>query len=180
MTLTIKQTEGAPTNYPAISGLSDAADLLNKGALWRRIELHVIYRWGEREVLWTVEGAGEWVPPLTPGVINTVSVWNGTGWEAATLDMTPLGYLLLDETYLFDATVGSVYTDGVPDDVAEAFRRLAEYHAAEDPLPPGVNQYTVELGSGGVQETISRNAAHTAKALVNSGAADLLRPYRRL
>ncbi len=179
MTYIIRHTEGTPTNYPIITGLSEAADALNKGALWRRIEHHVAYRWAERNVMWWVEGIGEFIPPLGPALVNSISIWNGTGWEGASLDETPLGYDLNYSTYLFDTTVGTDYLAGVPDDVAESYRRLAEYLAVEDTLPPGVTEYTLDVG-GDVRETTRRSASHTAKALVNSGAADLLRPYRRI
>ena len=179
MSQIIRTTEGNPSDYPAITGLSDLADGLNKAMLWRRIEHHVAYRWGVRNMLWTVEGAGEWLAPLGPAVINSIFIWQGNGWIAATPDATPLGYELDYGTYLFDATVGTDYTDGAPDDVEEAFRRLAEYAAAEDGLPPGVSEYSVNF-DGSITERTLRSPNHLAKALVNSGAADLLRSYRRL
>ena len=67
--------------------------------------------------------------------------------------------------------------DHPPAAVSEAFRRLAEY-MADDTDRAGVSSYSVNMG-GAIQESYQRSAAHAARALQNSGAADLLRPYRR-
>jgi hypothetical protein len=42
----------------------------------------------------------------------------------------------------------------------------------------GVSSYTVGMG-GAVEESYQRNPAWMARAIQNSGAGDLLRPYRR-
>ena len=41
---------------------------------------------------WTVEGPGEFVPPLSPATISTVEVWSSAdAWEVVTLTPSPLG-----------------------------------------------------------------------------------------
>lgn len=175
-TLTLKQMETTPLEYPTIAGLSDAAAALSPGALWSRIEAHTSQRWFARSVQWTVSGDGVWTPPLNPTVIDEVSWWYSRAWVAVELNLTPMGYELQEGFYRIDATVGA--NVGVPDVVAESYRRLAEYLAADDAIGiPGASRYTVDLGR--VTETISRRPEYIAAALVNSGAADLLRPFRR-
>jgi hypothetical protein len=68
----------------------------------------------------------------------------------------------------------------VPAAVNEAYRRLAEYLASTDDAPAGASDYSAGLGSGAITESFSRAPTWVARALINSGAADLLRPYRRL
>ena len=60
--------------------------------------------------------------------------------------------------------------------VEEAYRRLAEYIAAA-PETPGLRSETLTIG--GITSTQSRGASWLALALQNSGAADLLRSYRK-
>lgn len=76
--------------------------------------------------------------------------------------------------YRFTATVGG---GDVPAAVSEAFRRLAEY-LADDPERSGASSYSVNMG-GAIEESFNRNPAWIARALDLSGAADLLRPYKR-
>jgi len=73
------------------------------------------------------------------------------------------------------ATVGS--DDEPPEAVLEAFRRLAEY-LADEPDRSAASSYSVNMG-GAIEESYNRNPAWVARALELSGAADLLRPYRR-
>ena len=79
--------------------------------------------------------------------------------------------------YRFVATVG----DGspapeLPAIVLEAFRRLVEYMAAPAG-EAGARQSTVSIES--ISESYSKSEAWTARAMQNSGAADLLRSFRR-
>jgi hypothetical protein len=174
-----KETEAAPASYPsAPAGLSTAAAALDPDAIWQRIEAYCSFRWTARQVVWIVEGSGDWCPPLAPLVIDAEEVWNGEAWEdATTVYASPYGgYRFITEgPYRITGTVGG---GEVPAAVNEAFRRLAEYMADTDDRA-GVSSYSVNMG-GAIQESYSRNAGHMAKALQNSGAADLLRPYRRL
>lgn len=180
MAVTIKQTETTPEAYPeAPEGLSAAATAILP-AVWRRIEIYIAYRTTVRDVTWIVEGCGEWVPPLTPASIATVEVWQGDAWQEADPRPSPLGGYALPGhgPYRFTGTAGDDDAD-VPPDILEAVRRLAEYMAvAVDREHPGartVSMATADVGS----LSIERSPAWMAQALVNSGAADLLRRYRR-
>lgn len=183
MAATLKQVEGNPTAWPAApAGLSAKAAALDPVPIWRRLESFCAWRWGARSVTWTVEGPGVWTPPLAPAQLNTPQVWTGDAWANTILPPSPLGgYELASEgPYLITATVGA---GTVPADVQEAFRRLAEY-VADAGAPSMVNgragasSASYEIGDG-LKVSFDRSPAWLAKALHNSGAADLLRPYRR-
>jgi hypothetical protein len=177
---TVKQTESLPTSYPvAPGGLTPAAEALDPEMIWQRIEAYVAYRWTERAVTWIVEGCGEWHPPLTPATIDTVEIWQADAWEAVTLSPSPLGgYCLPGGTYRFTGTAGGTDSPATaPAAVDEAFRRLAEYLAATLKGTPGLTTERVAAGSVTVEK--SRSASWAAEAMSNSGAGDLLRPYRR-
>ncbi|MEO3415728.1 hypothetical protein AAFO92_13815 [Roseovarius sp. CAU 1744] len=182
MSVTIKQTEEVPAAYPdAPSGLSANAAALDEAMVWERIEAHTAYRYSPREVVWIVEGEGFWSPPLAPATINTTELWDGETWGAVTLSTSPLDGLCLatDGPYRISASVGG---GNVPAAVSEAFRRLAEYSADANKSNmltgrPGASVHTGDIK--GISETIERNPAWVARALQWSGAADLLRSYRR-
>ncbi|SFN85194.1 hypothetical protein SAMN05216224_11754, partial [Thioclava dalianensis] len=114
--------------------------------------------------------------PLSPATVSTVEQWQGDQWETCTPDPSPLGGYDLPTygPYRITASVGS---GDVPAAVSEAFRRLAEYLGDTDDRA-GLSSYSVNMG-GAIQESYQRNPAWTARAMQNSGAADLLRPYRR-
>lgn len=171
-----RQVEGIPATYPdAPGGLSTAAAALDAGMIWQRIEAYVAHRWTARDVSWTVEGFGEWMPPLTPATVASVEVWNGDEWEAVVLPASPLGGYCLPGCgpYRFTGTVGG---GDVPAPVSEAFRRLAEYMAAK-PGKAGAESESTTAGS--ITLSHRRSPAWLAQAIQNSGAGDLLRPYRR-
>jgi len=174
MATTISQIEALPEAYPASpDGLSDAAAAIAE-TVWQRLESYIAHRWSARDVTWVVEGPGEWVPPLKPATISTVEVWSSAEeFETCSLAASPLGGYWLPCTgpYRFAGTVGS---GEVPARVNEAFKRLAEYLAAE-PVSPGV----IAEAADGVATFTYAGPAFMARALQNSGAADLLRPYRR-
>lgn len=177
MATTIQQVEEIPATYPPLpEGLSAAAAALNSAAIWQRIESYVGFRWTERNVVWVVEGPGEWCPPLLPATMLHVEIWNDLQWDTAELDPTPLGGYRLPNPvwYRFEASVGG---GDVPAGITEAYRRLAEYLAAEDSLPGGVTKGSTGLGE--IRVETERAANWIARALINSGAADLLRPFRR-
>jgi hypothetical protein len=177
MAVTIKQTEGAPDDYPETpSGLSTAAAALDPNMIWQRIEAYTAHRYTSRSIEWVVEGCGEWHPPLAPATIATVEEWQADVWEVATLLPSPLGgYVLPGGTFRFVGTVGA---GDVPEIVNEAFRRLAEYMAAAKNGSPGTTRERVTAGSITVDK--SRSASWAAQAMANSGAGDLLRNYRRV
>lgn len=178
MVLTIKQTEGVPASWPTTpTGLSTGAAALPVGPIWSRIEAWIARRYSSRSIQWVTEGVGEWVPPLSPATVSTVERWTGTAWEAVTLSASPLGgYDVTEDTWhRFTGTVG---TGPAPEAVQEAFRRLAEYlgNTALNSAPSGATSYSMDMG--GLNRRFDRDADWRAKAIINSGAADLLRPYR--
>jgi len=175
MAVTLKQIESPADDYPAApDGLSTAATAIEAAVVWQRLESWIAWRWSVRDVEWIVEGCGEWVPPLTPATIATTEVWAGEAWEAVELRPSPLGGYVLPSVgpYRFAGTVG--VDDDVPANVLEAFRRLAEYFAALG--FDGVGLRTEEV-PGVWQGEYDQRAR--ARALQDSGAADLLRTYRR-
>jgi len=178
MATAIKQIESVAETYPAApSGLSTAAAALPAALIWQRIESYIAWRWTPRDVTWVVEGHGTWHAPLTPATISTVEAWSSADeWESVTLAPSPLGGYFLPATgpYRFTASVGA---GTVPAVVNEAFRRLAEYMAAKSGKPSARNE---PVSAGSITITHSRDEAWMAHAMQNSGAADLLRNYRRV
>jgi len=179
MVATILQTEGAPASYPAApAGLSAAAAALSTSMLWQRIEAYIAWRYTSRTITWVVEGPGDWQPPLKPATISTIQIWTGEAWQTETLLTCPLGGYQLPDFGPFKF-VGTVGGGAVPAAVNEAVRRIAEYMAAE--VNPGhsgarvVSESMPDVFTGSVE----RSPAWMAQALVNSGAADLLRTFRR-
>lgn len=176
MVETIRQTEALPDAYPDTSGLalSTAAAALDLDLIWQRLESYIAHRWTSRAIEWIAEGCGEWFPPLTPATIATVEMWQADAWQTVTLSPSPLGgYVLPGGTYRFTGTVGS---GDAPAAVLEAFRRLAEYSAGKTGKA-GASSESVTAGS--VSISTRRSASWIAEAISNSGAGDLLRPYRR-
>jgi hypothetical protein len=178
MATTIKQHESTPAEYPdPPANLSAAAAALDPAIVWQRIESYTAHRFAARDVSWVVEGPGEWNPPLTPATIATIEIWSGAdNWEDVTANAAPLGgyWLPASGPYRFTGTVG----DGSepPAVVLEAFRRLAEYMAAKPGKPGATSE---RIGAGSINLSHSRSASWMAAAMQNSGAGDLLRPYRR-
>lgn len=180
----LKQVEAIPASYPATPpGLSAKAAALDAAALWARIEEYTTHRFTERGVVWIIEGCeGEdWTPPLAPLVSQSAEKWENGAWVAVTLESGPVGLCLpSDGTFRITAQVGA---GPVPAAVSEAFRRLAEYSVeiGTDGLMGGHAshaQHDVNLG-GEINEGFRRSQMWAARALQISGAADLLRPYRR-
>lgn len=172
----LKRDEAIPAAYPPVpTGVSTAAAALDANMIWARLEAYVAYRWTARQVIWTIAGPGEWTPDLTPATITATEVWENDAWTAATLTDGPLGGSVLDGDgpYRITAQVGA---GDVPAPVSEAFRRLAEYLAA-DPGTAGASSTSVAIGP--IQESLDRNPNWVARAMQNSGAGDLLRSYRR-
>jgi hypothetical protein len=174
----LKESEATPDTYPALpTGLSTLAAAVDAGMIWERIEAYTRTRYTAREIVWTVDGCGgeRWTPPLAPVASFSAELWDNGAWEAVALPDGPVGYILpSDGTYRVTGQVGA---GDPPKAVTEAYRRLAEYMADDDDRA-GVSSYSVNMG-GAIAESYSRSASHAARALQNSGAADLLRPYRR-
>ena len=180
MATTLQQHESTPDAYPALLSpyvLSEAAANLDAAFIWARIEAWTTTRWSPRSVTWVLEGPGEWVPPLSPAVLTLVERWVEPDWSVVVVRPSPLGGLVLDRGhYRVEATVGDDVA--LPAAVQAAFIRLAEFVAAQPTEAPGARSYSTTLGP--ISESWSRNPAVSAKAMEWSGAADLLRPYRRL
>lgn len=173
----IRFTEATPVpDISAPEGLSTAAAAIASAAIWRRIEAWVNVRWAPRAVTWIVEGPGEFVPHLDGVTFSTVDRWNGSAYEAVTVSQGPLGGVLLAAggPYRLLGTCGDTFA---PAPAQEAYRRLAEYLATTSTAPAGASSYEVNIGQ--LSEKIQISPTHMARALFNSGAADLLRPYRR-
>jgi hypothetical protein len=178
MATTIRQKEALPAAYPDIpDNLSAAAAALDPAFIWQRIEDYTAYRWSERAVEFIAEGPGHWEAPLSPVTIATAEVWRNEAWEALTLPASPFGGYVMAGCgpYRFAGTVGDDDAD-VPAGVMEAFRRLAEYMASK-PDVAGATRSLQALGP--IRKEHERAADWMARAIVNSGAGDLLRAYRR-
>jgi hypothetical protein len=161
MATTIRQTEGIASGATA---------------LMQRIEAYIAYRYTSRTIEWIVEGSGDWTPPLMPATITTFEVWNGTAWEAVILPAGPLGYCLpAVGPYRITGTVGG---GTMPAAVIEAVNRIQAYLAAMPENTPGARSVSTTIPDV-MQETIEREPVWIARAMQQSGAADLLRPYRR-
>ena len=170
MAVTIKQTEGAPDSYPTKSPAIELNDVA-----WMRVEQWIAWRYTSRSVAWIVEGPGAWFPPLAPSTITTVEIWDAGAWSEITPDASPLGgyWLPGHGPYRFTGTAGGGL---IPANVWEAVKRLAAYLNTK-PGKPGARSESVTAGS--VSVSSSRSASWMAQAMQNSGAADLLRSYRR-
>ncbi|HWM47085.1 MAG TPA: hypothetical protein VNR11_09255 [Xanthobacteraceae bacterium] len=174
MAVTIKQTESEPEEYNLLPAVALAT------VAWQRIEPYIAHRFSPRTVAWIVEGPGEWHPPLTPATISTVEVWSSADeWETATLAASPLGGYFLPCTgpYRFAGSVGSPHNENPPDNIVEAVKRLAAYLAAK-PGKPGAMSESITAGSISISHR--RSESWMASALQNSGAADLLRAFRKV
>lgn len=175
----LKQFEAVPASYPDKPlGLSAAASSLDADMIWARVEAYTAHRWTVREVVWTVLGdsGDQFHPPLTPVVSHVAHRWDGAAWASLTLLDGPLGIILPhDGTFKITAQVGG---GDEPASVLEAYRRLAEY-SADIEERAGATDYSADLG-GAIKESYSRYPSWLARAMQYSGAADLLRPYRRV
>ncbi len=179
MVETIKQVEGIPAAYPATpSGLTDKAAALDANMIWQRIEAYTAHRFSVRDVLWLIEAqAGDqWEVPLTPLIASSAERW-WDEWTAVDLLPGPLG-LCFPSSGMFQIT-GQVGAGPVPAAVQQAFVRLAEYYAGGRSTvnEPGAANFDFKMDE--IEWSVQRNPAHIARAMQNSGAADLLRPYRR-
>lgn len=171
---TISVIEGKPTAYPMPSDLSTAAAALDSDIIWQRIEGYIAWRFSPRTVEFIVEGPGDWAPTLKPVTLATAEEWRGENWVSTTLAPSPLGGYILKGCgpYRFSGTLGAGIE--VPPIVDEAVRRLCEYFAALGFEGVGLRTETVPEIWSGEHDNRAR-----ARALQDSGAADLLRSYRR-
>jgi hypothetical protein len=174
MATTLQQTEATPESYPVLSpAIADD--------VWQRIESYIAHRFTPRTVGWLVEGPGEWVPPLAPATVTKVEVWSAAGeWEDITLNASPAGGYWLSATgpFHFTATVGGGSpAPALPAIVATAATRLAAYMTAKLGKPGATSE---SITAGSISVSHRRSESWMASAMQNSGAADLLRGYRRV
>lgn len=166
----IEENEGTPLDYPAMpDGLSDAAKDIAPAAVWERLESWMSYRYGERTVEWITHGSGIFKPRLKPAELDKIERWTGGDWEEIDPAPSPVGVRVHDGIHRFTFTVGS---DEIPDTVALAYRRLAEFWAETTTADAGLTSVT----DG--DYSFTRSATAHARAMQYSGAADLLRAYR--
>ena len=167
MAETVNQQEAIPEAYP-----TEGDD-----AIWQRIEGWCAQRWTPRQVVWIVDGPGAWKPPLAPYNITSTEIWQDGEYQAVTLEASPMGGLYLSRygPYRLTATVGA--DNPAPAIVMQAFQRLKGFAEADHGGLPGASSYGVTTGQ--ISENFRRNPAFMARALEMSGAADLLRGYRR-
>ena len=82
------------------------------------------------------------------------------------------GWMLPCGVVTVTATVGD---EPVPAAVTEAVKRYAGFMASVAQLPAGITR----IGSGELSLSYRQESISPGMAMVNSGAADLLRAYRR-
>jgi hypothetical protein len=180
----LRETEGIPASYPAVTPFPRPAPIgdpnqpeavANLTLAWQRIEGWCRWRWASRSVVWVVQGPGEFLPRLEPFTLSTVEMWSddAAAWSAATAAPSPSGGFVLGEgVWRISGTAGA-NAGAVPEAVQEAVRRLVEFNLGI------AESYKTELATYS-EEGTQRPAAWAAKALHLSGAADLLRPWRRI
>jgi hypothetical protein len=180
--LVMEITELTEPVYPdAPAGLSDAAAALPKEIIWDRLEQFTNYKIGERSVryrVWSQQKQPWWVPAERPFVVTRVQIADTKIEDYVEKTVRPRddGAVRLGCPALVTATIGAATA---PPLYLEAYKRLAEYWATPSIAPEGVTRYSLSVGPD-ITESVSKTAAHTARGMVNSGAADLLRKYRGL
>ena len=171
---TLTQFESQPQGHdpwPAIEGLFQH----ESEAVWQRVEHYTAWRFAPRTVSWLLDSqGGDWHPPLRPCRDLTARRWTGDGYQAVTLARAPGGWRIPAGRYEISAIVG----DGpVPAIVYRAAQRLAEYLRDAGQHPAGVRSYSTNAGQ--LSESVTLHPHAEARAMQASGAADLLRGYRR-
>ena len=169
MNLILSQIESQPEAYPAVEGVSGDALAM----AWQRVEHYTKQRFASRAVVWTVQGdtSRVWYAPLGPIISIEGEIIDG----GVPFTPTPcgIGWWLPNGPVSLMAIVGA---GPVPAAVSTAVRRLANYYDADVPIPGGVRSYSLNVGD--MSESMTVVAGRFAKAMQESGAADLLRPYR--
>lgn len=163
-----QQIEEVPESYPDVEGIEAAAAAI----AWQRIEHFIAWRFAPRTVTWRVSSDGcDWTPPLAPIVSITVQTGDDDPYEP---EVREAGGWALPEGYVtVTATVGS---EPVPAAVAEAVRRYTTHMSAIASYPVGATG----ISSGSLSLSYRAELINPAKAMANSGAADLLRAYRKV
>lgn len=167
--------EAAPAAWP---DPPSGTFTVSNETIWRRLEGWTRYRFALRQVVWTVEGPGLFVPTLRPFALVEAEAWIDDTWTATTLTPWSVGYRIPVGQYRIAGTVGEPDSaasppKALPADLAEAYRRLGYFldEAGADPAKG------LTAGRDG-DYSFRRSEGWAAKAIHLSGAADLLRTYR--
>lgn len=164
----LTQLEGIPESYPAVEGVTGSALTV----AWQRIEYHIAFRYTPRSVEWRVLSTGcEFIPPLAPVTGIEIQVGDDAPYSP---EIGPVGGYMLPCGLV--TITGSVGAGPAPAVVLEAVRRYAKYIEAGSRLPIGVNRFS----SGDADVSIRGDQVSPSLAMINSGAGDLLRPFRRV
>ena len=178
----METTELTEPIYPAApDGLSEAAAAIPKEVIWDRLEQFTNFKIGERSVkyrVWVKQRQPYWHPAERPFLITRIQTAVPSLEDYVDKAVTPRedGSVRLESASLVTVTVGATTAPAL---FNEAYKRLAEYWAIPSIGPEGVTRYSLSIGPD-IAESVSKAATHTARAMVNSGAADLLRKYRGL
>lgn len=193
MPTTLSIVEGEPATWPQIDPTDEAAAVpavaeADEPALrnftraaWQRVQGWIAYRWNVRSCVFVVEGPGDWVAPLQPFTATSFQQWLDNSWSAVTLAPTALGGYVLDAVgpYRFTGNLGAATAP--PEAVRQAVWRLATFFEAAEAVPAEERALTgYKFTLHGLTEERERNANWIARAMQQSGAGDLLRPWRKL
>ena len=142
-------------------------------AVWQRIEAWTAHRWGARPCTFIVETGTRraWRRPLHPFTVETTEAWVGEEWEPVTLAPDYAGGVQVHRHPRRGRRPAR--------DVVEAYRRLAGHFVAIKIHSPMLGSSRHEQSNGDRSLAVERAPTWTARAMQNSGAADLLRAYRR-
>ncbi|MDQ2067081.1 hypothetical protein Q9295_11895 [Xinfangfangia sp. CPCC 101601] len=135
--------------------------------IWSILENYVATRWSTAEVEFVVHSPcrNGWRPPYYPWVVQSVDGDPAEVNEFGEVTLEPGRHKVVCQIG------GQVVTAGVQ----EAYRRLSAYYSDPD-NQKGYSRYSVNLG-GEISESWSRG--RNTSAVGNSGAAELLRKYRK-
>ena len=151
------------TYPPAPDGVSDTVPAV----IWSIMENYVATRWSTAEIEFVVYSPcrHDWQPPYYPWTVQSV--------DGDPAEVDEFGAVTLEPGR--HRVVCQIGGQPVTADVEEAYRRLAAYMADPD-TRKGYSRYSVNIG-GDLSESWSR--ARNSSAIGNSGAAELLRKYRK-
>ena len=177
MAVTLEINESVPASWPVVATYLDStegeAPEVDAGVTWQRIEAWIRFRYPARSVVYLIDGPGAWSSPLSPFTASLVEVWQSDTWAVTTPKPSPSGGYIFGGGGPFRVTGTAGDDTDPPDAVKEAYRRLHEYNRG---IAFNFRTDAAYIASG--DDTVV--AGYAAKSIQLSGAADLLRPYRRL
>ncbi len=193
MPSTLSIEEGEPTNWPQVdpedeqvpvpATAEDDEPAFRKytRAAWQRVQGWIAYRWNVRACVFVVEGPGDWIAPLQPFTATVREQWIDNAWVSVTLAPTALGGFVFDAVGPYRITGNLGTANAPPEVVRQAVFRLGKYLEAVDSTPAGERTASgYKMDVGGLSVSRDRNPNWIARALQQSGAGDLLRPWRKL